>query len=79
MKEDYEFQIAEKTNGLGEEIAQDVNNIETRIKDLMIEINQFKGISQQAMLTLEKKTNKIEKTTSKYGRKRSKSRSESGL
>ena len=70
LKEDLQFQIVEKTNGLGEEVAADVNSIETRIKDLHVEINQFKSLTKKAMLSLEKKI----ENEGKKSRKSSKSR-----
>ena len=70
LKEDLSFQIVEKTNGLGEEVASDVNSIETRIKDLHLEINQFKSLTKKAMLSLEKKI----ETEGKKSRKSSKSK-----
>ena len=71
LKEDTQFQIVDRVNGLGEEIAADVNSIETRMKDLHMEINQFKSLTKKAMISLEKK---IEVEGKRKSRKRSKSK-----
>ena len=38
LRENFDFQLTTKTNGLGEEIASDMNSIEGKIKDLTREI-----------------------------------------
>lgn len=58
LRENFEYQLTTKTNGLGEEIASDVNAIEGKIKDLTRELGQFKDITKRAMLVLEKKFDK---------------------
>ena len=58
LRENFEYQLTTKTNGLGEEIASDVNTIEGKIKDLTREIGQFKDITKRAMFVLERKFDK---------------------
>jgi hypothetical protein len=58
LRENFEYQLTTKTNQLGEEIASDVNSIETKIKDHNRELGQFKDISKRAMLVLERKFDK---------------------
>lgn len=50
--------IKYKTNRLGEEIANDVNNIETKLKVLQSDQHKFENIFKDSMLTLEKKFDK---------------------
>jgi hypothetical protein len=47
--------ISQKTNKLGDEIAQDVNNIEVKIKQGKSEHQTFEALLKDAMLTLESK------------------------
>lgn len=50
--------IKYKTNRLGEEIANDVNTLEVKIKNVNSEIKKFEDIFRDSMLTLERKFDK---------------------
>lgn len=50
--------IKYKTNRLGEEIANDVNSMETKLKSMQSDQHKFDNIFKDSMLTLEKKFDK---------------------
>ena len=58
LKQYIETMVTQQVNLLGDEIANDVNMVERKLKDLRTQKSSFDALTKEAMLTLEKKFDK---------------------